>query len=181
MTYRSPLLDLPGAVEAAGADAGVAAHYGNPLREQRLLAQGAALVDLSHRGVVTVSGPDRLGWLNTLSSQLLLQLQPGESSEALLLSVQGRIEYDIRIVDDGETAWLMVESFEAPGLAEWLLKMKFMSRVEIPDATDQWAAVGSTAAVPDLAGRTVWRDPWPQVGAGGFAYTGIEEPAHPGR
>src|SRR3954451_23672294 len=147
MSYRSPLLARPGAVEASGADAGVAAHYGDPLREQRLLARGEAVVDLSHRGVVTVSGPDRLSWLNTLSSQLLLQLQPGESSESLLLTVQGRIEYDIQLVDDGETAWLIVESFEAAGLAEWLLKMKFMFRVEIADATGQWAAVGSTKAI----------------------------------
>ena len=29
--------------------------------------------------------------------------------------------------------------------------------------------------------RTVWQDPWPQIGAGGYAYTGIEEPEHPGR
>ncbi|MCG2621533.1 folate-binding protein [Arthrobacter sp. I2-34] len=181
MSYRSPLLARPGAVEAAGADAGVAAHYGDPLREQRLLARGEAIVDLSHRGIVTVSGPDRLSWLNALSSQLLLQLQPGESTEALLLTVQGRIEYDIELVDDGETAWLIVEAFEAPGLAEWLQKMKFMFRIEIADVTDQWAVIGSTAAQPELAGRTVWQDPWPQVGAGGFAYTGVEEPAHPGR
>ena len=33
----SPLLATPGAVAADGADAGVAAHYGDPLREQRLL------------------------------------------------------------------------------------------------------------------------------------------------
>ena len=66
MTTPSPLLSRPGAVEAAGADAGVAAHYGEPLREQRALAAGTAVVDLSHRGVVTVSGPDRLTWLNTL-------------------------------------------------------------------------------------------------------------------
>lgn len=181
MTYRSPLLARPGAVEAAGPDAGVAAHYGDPLREQRLLAAGEAVVDLSHLGVVTVSGPDRLRWLNTLSSQLLLDLQPGESTEALLLTVQGRIEYDIRLVDDGDTAWLIVESFEAAGLAEWLLKMKFMFQVEIADATGQWAVVGSTREVPGFSGRTVWQDPWPRVGAGGFAYTGIEEPAHPGR
>ena len=35
-------------------------HYGDPVREQRLLEAGEAAVDLSHRGVVTVTGPDRL-------------------------------------------------------------------------------------------------------------------------
>ena len=47
----SPLLSTPGAVAAEGVDAGVAAHYGDPGREQRLLEEGLAVVDLSHRGV----------------------------------------------------------------------------------------------------------------------------------
>jgi hypothetical protein len=57
---KSPLLALPGAVPAEGADEGVAAHYGDLFREQRELAAGRGFVDLSHRGVVTVSGADRL-------------------------------------------------------------------------------------------------------------------------
>src|SRR2546423_11562253 len=101
MTYKSLLLSRPGAVEDTGVDAGVAAHYGEPLREQRALAAGTAVVDLSHRGVVTVSGPDRLSWLNTLSSQHLTELRPRVSSELLLLTIQGRIEFDARVVDDG--------------------------------------------------------------------------------
>ena len=49
-TSRSPLLDLAvaepqgpagGAVEGLGPDAGVAAHYGRPLPEQRALARAA--------------------------------------------------------------------------------------------------------------------------------------------
>ena len=56
----SVLLALPGAVQAEGIDAGVAAHYGNPMIEQRSLAAGRAIVDLAHRGVLGVSGPDRL-------------------------------------------------------------------------------------------------------------------------
>ena len=49
-TATSPLLARHGAVEGQGADAGVASHYGDPVREQRLLAEGLAAVDLSHRG-----------------------------------------------------------------------------------------------------------------------------------
>ncbi|MFB7700318.1 hypothetical protein ACFC0H_00315, partial [Streptomyces niveus] len=46
----SPLLSLPGAVAAEGQDEGVAAHYGDLFPEQRALADGKGLVDLSHRG-----------------------------------------------------------------------------------------------------------------------------------
>ncbi|BCW19992.1 folate-binding protein [Arthrobacter sp. NtRootA9] len=180
MTTPSPLLSRPGAVEAAGADAGVAAHYGEPLREQRALAAGTAVVDLSSRGVVTVAGPDRLSWLNTLSSQQLTALQPGESSELLLLSVQGRIEFDARIIDDGATAWLIVEGAEAAPLAAYLDRMKFMLRVEIADVSADWAVVGSTAAVPEWSGLLAWQDPWPHVGAGGYSYATVAEENHPG-
>jgi folate-binding protein YgfZ len=180
MTTPSPLLSRPGAVEAAGADAGVAAHYGEPLREQRALAAGTAVVDLSHRGVVTVTGPDRLSWLNTLSSQQVTGLGPGESSELLLLSVQGRIEFDARVVDDGGTTWLIVEGAEAAPLAEFLNRMKFMLRVEVADVSTDWAVVGSTKAIPEWSGLLAWQDPWPHVSAGGFSYATVTEANHPG-
>ena len=180
MTTPSPLLSRPGAVEATGADAGVASHYGEPLREQRALAAGTAVVDLSHRGVVTVSGPDRLSWLNTLSSQQLTSLAPGESSELLLLSVQGRIDFDARVIDDGGTTWLIVEAAEAAPLAEFLNRMKFMLRVEVADVSADWAVVGSTAPVPEWSGLLAWQDPWPHVGAGGYSYATVPELNHPG-
>ena len=82
MTYRSPLLDLPGAVEADAPDAGVAAHYGDPMREQRLLDAGDGAVDLSHRGVVRIAGPDRLGWLHSLTTQHLETLPAGQIGRA---------------------------------------------------------------------------------------------------
>jgi folate-binding protein YgfZ len=180
MIPRSPLLSRPGAVEGGGADTAVASHYGDPFREQRLLADGQAVVDLSHRGVVTVSGPDRLSWLNTLSSQLLLGLQPGQSSETLLLTVQGRIEHAAHVMDDGTTTWLVTEGGEAAALTAFLERMKFMLRVDVTDATDAWAVVGATRPVPELGDGVVWEDPWPTVGAGGYAYSTVDD-THPGR
>src|ERR1700712_1832219 len=91
----SPFLALDGAV-----DAGVAAHYGNPLREQRLLT-GGAIVDLSNRGVISVTGPDRLSWLDSVTSQSLKGLAVGGSAETLLLDPSGGIEHAIRVFDDG--------------------------------------------------------------------------------
>ena len=51
---RSILLDTPGAVEGTGVDEGVAAHYGDPMREQRLLEDGLAVVDLSHLSLIHI-------------------------------------------------------------------------------------------------------------------------------
>ncbi|WP_138414268.1 YgfZ/GcvT domain-containing protein [Sinomonas gamaensis] len=184
MSFVSPLLSRPGAVAASGADSGVAAHYGDPVREQRALAEGRAAVDLSFRGVVTVAGPDRLTWLTTLSSQQVAGLVPGESAELLLLSVQGRIEYDARIVDDGERAWLLVEAAEAEGLAAWLDSMRFMLRVEVANVSEAWGVLGATRrldGLTDIPGAgPVWQDPWPHVVPGGYSYAVIPEDRHPG-
>ncbi|MBD8043944.1 folate-binding protein YgfZ [Arthrobacter sp. Sa2BUA2] len=180
MSPKSPLLARAGAVEAGGLDSGTAAHYGDPLREQRALARGEAVTDLSSRGVVTVSGPDRLSWLNTLSSQKLLSLVPGESTELLLLSVQGRIEHDARVLDDGERTWLIVEGTEAPALAAWLSSMKFTLRVEVQDVSEDWAVAGSVSPVPAWADYLMWTDPWPRVSPGGYSYTEAESADHPG-
>ena len=67
-----------------GIDAGAPWHFGGPMREQRLLDQGQGSVDLSHRGVVTVSGRDRLSWLHSLTTQHLEALEPGHGVTSLV-------------------------------------------------------------------------------------------------
>ncbi|MBM7783846.1 folate-binding protein YgfZ [Tenggerimyces flavus] len=144
----SPLLSLPGAVAADPPDAGVAAHYGDPMREQRALAESrTGFVDLSHRGVVTVSGPDRLDWLNNLTTQLLLGLPAGASTTALLLSPNGHVEQAYYAVDDGTTFWMHLEPGAAPAVVAFLDKMRFMARVEVSDRTAEFAVAWTPAPV----------------------------------
>ncbi|MFC0623510.1 CAF17-like 4Fe-4S cluster assembly/insertion protein YgfZ [Kribbella deserti] len=140
-SYRSPLLDLPGAVQADGLDAGVAAHYGSDLREQRALAAGSGFVDLSHRDVLTVAGPDRLTWLHAITTQYFEGLKPGTSTTALVLSPTGRVEHAMYGVDDSETFWLHTEPGAGAALMTWLNSMVFMSRVVITDVTAEYAIV----------------------------------------
>jgi tRNA-modifying protein YgfZ len=138
---ESPLLKAPGAVPAEGIDTGVAAHYGNPYPEQRALVQAAGLVDRSNRGVVRVSGPGRLSWLHSLTTQHLEHLQPGESAEALILSPNGHIEHHLTLTDDGTSVWVHVEPGTAPALVEFLESMRFMLRVETADVTSEYAVI----------------------------------------
>ena len=176
----SPLLSRHGAVRGSGPDAGVAWHYGDPTAEQRALRAGGAVVDLSHYGVVRVAGPDRLSWLNSITSQDLTALAPATSTELLVLSPQGHIEHAAGVVDDGEATWLITEGDHAPTLAAWLDRMKFMLRVEIADVTDEWAVLGEPIDAEGVPGEPVtWRDPWPHTLPGGTRY-GPEDDAHPG-
>ena len=191
----SPLLDAPGALaagpapDATGPDALVTAHYGDPLREQRLLADGLAVSALA-RDVVAVTGADRLTWLTTLSSQRLTGLTPGDGgAEALLLDAQGRIAHALAALDDGRTLLLVTEAGDGPALAALLDRMRFMLRVEV-GAREDLVALGALGAgrerlrrAADGAGALAgaWTDPWPGVVEGGTSYdVGLDSP-HPGR
>ena len=127
------MLQINGAVEAEWPDAGVAAHYGDPAREQRAMSEGRVLVDRSNRGVVKVTGQDRLGWLNSLTSQLVERLAPGVTTEALILSPQGHLEHHLTLTDDGTATWIHVEPGTAKALVDFLNSMRFMMRVEVED------------------------------------------------
>ncbi|ANW21912.1 CAF17-like 4Fe-4S cluster assembly/insertion protein YgfZ [Streptomyces clavuligerus] len=155
---KSPLLSQPGAVPAEGADEGVAAHYGDIFREQRALADGTGLVDLSHRGVLTVTGEDRLAWLHLLLTQHMTELPPGRATEALILSANGHVEHALYLVDTGDTVWAHVEPGSQEELIAYLESMKFFYRVEVADRTDDIAVVhlpaGSIAEVPETPGTT---------------------------
>lgn len=165
--YRSPALDLPGAVPAPedSDDTGVPWHYGDPHAEQRRLAEGRARVDLSHRGVIRVGGPDRLGWLHSLTTQALERLGPGESSVCLILSPHGHVEYEIHVIDDGEAAWLIVEGSAVEDLIAYLESMRFMLRVDVDDVTPEWAVVGEPVRERDHDLPT-WLSPVEYAGLG---------------
>ncbi len=179
---KSEFLALSGAVEAGGENAGVAAHYGNPFVEQRALAAGSSVVDLSHRAVLCVEGPDRLTWIDSITSQAVRGLQPGDSSETLVLDQSGRLEYAVKLFDDGSALWMLLERAEAPGLLAWLARMRFSLRVELTDRSDDLATIGSMGELPLPAFSPsgiplVWRDPWATVTPGGHQYAAVEE--HP--
>jgi len=126
----SPLLDRPGAVAGEGVDGGVAWHYGNPVAEQRRLEAGTGWVDLSHRDVVTVAGPDRLNLLHAMSTQDFAGLTTGQWTEALILSPRGHVEHHLVGVDDGTSFMAHTEPGTGQALADFLVSMRFMLRVE---------------------------------------------------
>ncbi len=152
-----------------------------PLAEQRALASGAAIAPLGDRSVLAVAGEDRLSWLDSLTSQALASLAPGESTELLVLDPHGHIEHAASVIDDGETAWLIVDRGDAEGLLAWLRKMRFRLRVEPRDASEEFAVVGGArAAVAGIDAAApagvplVWTDPWPGISAGGYGYALVE-------
>lgn len=159
---------------------GAPLHYGWPADEQCALEDGSGFAYVGEIGLVKVSGPDRLLWLTTLSSQVLTGLQPGDSVEGLLLDPQGRVTFQFGAVDDGASTWLLTEPAFAADLARFLESMRFMLRVEVDDESAKYRAVVTVNQADEdvrlveqwLAGHAghVWEDPWPGVEPGGARY-----------
>jgi folate-binding protein YgfZ len=95
-----------------------------------------------------VTGPDRLSWLHSLTTQDLEGLEPGRGVTTLVLSPHGHIEYVLYGVDDGETFWAHTEPGAAAALAGWLGGMRFLMRVEVSDKTSEYAVVWSAEQLP---------------------------------
>lgn len=178
----SPLVTLPGAVPAPedSPDAGVAWHHGDPFGEQRAAERGAVVIDRSHRFVIAISGPERLTWLHTISSQHVAALEDGSSAENLSLDPNGRIEHHFVQTDLDGITWIDTESDRGPDLLAFLTKMVFWSQAEPrdgneralltligPEAVTTLGAVGVEvptepyAALALPGGGFVRRMPWP--------------------
>lgn len=150
------MIVAPGAVPVAALDpdspdAEVAAHYGDPMREQRALATSVGLVDRAHRGVLAVPGADRLRWLHDLTTQYLTDLAPMTGTELLVLSPHGHVEHHALVLDDGTTTWLDVEPGTGAALLAFLDRMRFLMRVEPAEVSADWALLSLVGPDTDEA------------------------------
>ena len=151
-------------------------HFGNPMIEQRSLFEGEAVCLMDPAGIITVSGEDRLSWLHSLLSQNIKNLSPGESTEALLLDPQGHIEQLIKIIEDGQTTWLIVNQENTQFLLDWLTKMVFRMKVELGNRSGDFVIVGAAKPRPELSFDSnshplIWEDKWTGVTPGGYRYS----------
>ncbi|BCJ43154.1 glycine cleavage system protein T [Actinoplanes ianthinogenes] len=158
-------------LDPSSADAGVPAHFGDPMKEQRLLETAVGVVDRSNRDVLAVPGDERASWLHTLTTQHLAGLAANQGSELLVLSPHGHVEHHALVTEDGTTAWLDTEPGAGAGLLKYLEMMRFFTRVEPRDATSEIAVlslVGPAAAdmFPELAAPRIGAVPGPKFAAG---------------
>jgi folate-binding protein YgfZ len=135
-----------------GPDKGAIWHFGQPAQEQRALAQGAAWADLSHLAIIEVSGADRAKWLHDLTTQHLSELEVGTWTSALILDHNGHLEYQFNLVDDGNAAYLVIDTQYAPTLLQYLLKMRFMLKVDARDASADFAVLRAPGLATDIGG-----------------------------
>jgi len=136
----------------SGPDKGAIWHFGEPNNEQKALAKGDGWADLSHRGVISITGTNRLTWLHALTTQHLEKLQVATWVDALILDTQGHVIDQLFLVDDGQTTWIHLENERVIPVIEYLNKMKFMLDVEVKDESENYAVLRAPGMANAIGG-----------------------------
>lgn len=138
---NNPLESIHEQAEAAflpyGEQLRIVESYGEMEAEYAALRKGVALMDTSQRGVVLITGKDRLSFLNKLLTNDLLKLAPGQGLYSFLLQRTGRILFDLNVLHEAEATLLEVDIRLTKTLVEELERYHFSEDVHIMDAAEQ--------------------------------------------
>jgi aminomethyltransferase len=115
--------------------------YQGIIEEHEAVRNTAGLFDISHMGEVRVSGPRAESWLNTVLSNDVRQINPGESQYTLILNDQGGVIDDLLIYRLTELEYLLV--INAARIKEDLqwLESHLTDNVKLEDISSQTAAI----------------------------------------
>jgi folate-binding protein YgfZ len=120
---------------------------------------------LEDRGVLSVSGPDRVSFLQGLVSNDIEKAGPGSAVYAALLTPQGKYLYDFFIVEAGETGDALLLDCERAGLDGLMRRLslyKLRTDVTFKDRSGEWAIAvifGSGSIEATIEGVAVFADP----------------------
>jgi len=136
----------------------IPARFRSAEAEYTALQEGAALLDLSHRQLLRITGRDRRSWLHGQVTQDVNGLPDGRGAYSTIITPQGKLVSDLRIFALPEGLYLDAPAGTAQPLAEYLDRFLIMERAEIEDLTHAWALLSAQgplapSAVACLFGR----------------------------
>lgn len=147
--------------EHAGTTA--APDYGNVRAEFHALLSGCGVYDLGWRAKISLTGGDRVRWLNGIITNNVRDLAPGHGVYAFLLNAQGHIQADLYVFHRGESLLVDAERSQRDKILQLFDHYIIADDVEVADISDKLTALGLTGpesravleragtAVPDLA------------------------------
>lgn len=113
-------------------------HFGEPPAEYQALRHGVGLCDLSHRGLVRVTGRDRQRFLHAMVSNDTMGLQPGEGRYATLLDAKGHLIADFVVYAEADAYLLELEPLAVRPCMEALAFFILSEDVTLHDESGQW-------------------------------------------
>jgi folate-binding protein YgfZ len=137
----NPLLHLHQQAEAEFqpyAELEIVSTFGEPQAEYAAVRKAAGMIDLPQRGIIELTGPDRLAFLNNLltnqtwDKQAGSGLLPGQGVYAFLLVAKtGKILVDLNVLELTDRTLLELDARFVPTVADVLEKYRFAEKVTI--------------------------------------------------
>ncbi|MCC2670890.1 MAG: Folate-dependent protein for Fe/S cluster synthesis/repair in oxidative stress [Armatimonadetes bacterium] len=109
--------------------------------EYQALQEGCGLVDLSFRGKLRITGRDRRTWLHGQVTQEVNGLADGKVAYATVLTPQGKMVCDMRIMAIEDELIVDVPAGTSAPIPEYLDRYLIMERAEIEDLTETCAMI----------------------------------------
>src|SRR5438094_676961 len=139
----------------------VPAHYGDTAAEHQAVRRGVGLMDLSQRGKLRVTGEDRVKWLQSVISNDILPLSPGQGTYSSLLTHKGKMVTYFRVYQLGEA--LMLEDVGEIGDVTYSALRKFLlfgTKARMENCAETWGLLLiSGPKAPQLVRAAFGTDP----------------------
>jgi folate-binding protein YgfZ len=121
-----------------------ASDFGDARAEFQALLGGCGIYDLGERAKISVTGGDRVRWLNGMISNNVRDLASGHGVYAFLLNAQGRIQADLYAFQRGESLLIDIEGAQREKVLQLFDRYIIADDVEIADISDKLTALGLT-------------------------------------
>jgi folate-binding protein YgfZ len=150
-------LGAAGASEYRGAT--TAARFADPQAELAALRSGCGVYDLGFRTKISLTGSDRVRWLNGMVTNNIRDLEVDHGVYAFLLNPQGHILGDLYSYNRGDSITVDTDSGQAEKILATFDHYIIMDDVEVTNLREQLTALGiagpKSRAVLTAAGFTV--------------------------
>jgi aminomethyltransferase len=123
----------------AGAEAPLA--FANPQDEFRALRGGCALLDLSWRAKLVLTGEDRTRWLNGMVTNNTRDLPLNQGNYSFVLNPQGRIQGDLVAYNRGDYFLVSTDREQVEGMRQIFERHIIMDDVEVTDISEKLASI----------------------------------------
>lgn len=130
------------------------ASYGDLAVEYEAASRGIGLHDRGYRGLLEITGKDRLTWLHNLTTNQVKSLQPGQGNYTFAVNIQGRILFDMNLLVQRDAVWLDIDRRWIDAAKSHFNKYIIMEDVTVADHTPDFARFALTGArVPQFMAR----------------------------
>jgi folate-binding protein YgfZ len=122
--------------------AATAASFGDPQAEFAALRTGCAVYDLGFRAKISLTGNDRVRWLNGMVTNNVRDLAESRGVYAFLLNPQGRILGDMVAYNCGESLMVDTDRSQVEKILATFDHYIIMDDVEVNDLGEKLTALG---------------------------------------